>query len=76
MKIPTELRHLGHPQTRATAIADWEVGLPRLNALYPAPCADDHANHRIFMHEIGCALIGMSVHPAASATLVAAGGTR
>jgi hypothetical protein len=56
MKIPTELRHLGHLQTRATAIADWEAGLPRLNALYPASCTDDYANHRSLMQGI----IGMS----------------
>lgn len=40
MTIPAEVRQLGTPcATRATAISDREVGLPRLSALHPAFCA-------------------------------------
>jgi len=52
-----EVCHLGHA-TKATAIADWEVGLPRLNALHPVSCPDHHANHRRLMQRIERALIG------------------
>jgi len=45
--------------TRATAIAGWEVGMPRLSALHAVSCMDDHANRRRLMQGIEGALIGM-----------------
>jgi hypothetical protein len=59
MKIPAECAIWSTRATRATAIAGWEVGLPRLSAL-PASCTDDHTNHRRLMHGIEGALIGTS----------------
>ncbi len=44
---------------RATGITGWEVSPPRLSALHPVSCTDDHANHRRLMHAIEDTLIGM-----------------
>jgi hypothetical protein len=58
MKTPAQVRHLGHPRDQSYAIAGWEVGLPRLNALHPVSCPDHHANRRRLMQRIERALIG------------------
>jgi hypothetical protein len=60
-EIPAEASHLGHPRTRATAIADWEVALLRPSASHAVCYTDDHANYRRLMQGIEGALIGRRV---------------